>query len=371
MKKYNIVHIVGGINFGGVETVILNYFSYINSDKYNLHIISHEIPNSKCAEELEKIGFKIYYVPSKHENIIKNITTLYSLFKKIKPDIVHCHLTLSNYAPLIVAKLCGVKIRISHSHLSYENKNVLSKLYCLLIRLFCTHRMACGITAAQYLYGKKNDAIILNNAININKFKFDNNTRSKIRKKFGLDDNITLYGHIGRFHTQKNHIFLINLFNALCCKVDNAKLLLVGNGDLKNSILDLVEQLDIKDKVIFIDSCNEVSDYYQAMDIFLFPSLYEGLGMVLIEAQISGLPCIASENVPSETRLTDLVKFVSLKKDIDEWCNIILNTKINNNRKKYYKYLENSGYNIDFEYKKLDDFYKNILKDGDKNVKKV
>ena len=368
-NKIKIVHVVGGLNFGGVEAVLINYFSNINLENYDLTVISHEKSNKECKEQFEKIGFTIYEVPSKKENLKENIKQIYNILKKEKPDIVHSHLTLSNYAPLFIAWICKVRVRISHSHLVYERKNIIQKLHAFLSNLSATHYMACGEAAAKYLFGKKrgkkSKVYILNNAVDISKFQYLEKTRSEIRKELGIEEKFVV-GHIGRFHEQKNHEFLITAFKEVIKQNDNAVLLLIGNGKLKEKIKNQIERENIQDNVIILSGKNNIYDYYQAMDLFVLPSLYEGLGMVLIEAQISGLPCLASSTIPNEVKITPLLKFLDIN-STSIWSEQILKSKCNYNRLQYIDEVKKSGYDIRKEAEKLDKFYKKVK--GEKNVR--
>lgn len=366
-NKIKIVHVVGGLNYGGVEAVLLNYFSNINLEDYDLTIISHEKSNKECKEQFEKMGFTIYEVPSKKENFKENIKQIYKILKKIKPDIVHSHLTLSNYAPLCIAWICGIKVRISHSHLVYESKSAIQKLYAFLSNIFATHYMACGKLAATYLFGKKKvkkeKVYILNNAVDICKFQYSEETRNRIRKELEIEDKFVI-GHVGRFHEQKNHKFLISTFKEVKKQKNNAILLLIGNGQLKEEIEKQIKEEKLQDNVIILSGRNNIYEYYQAMDLFVLPSLYEGLGMVLIEAQISGLPCLASSTIPEEAKITSLVKFLDIN-SVDIWKEQILKSKCNDKRVQYIAEVKKSGYDIKEESEKLDKFYKKLK--GEKN----
>ena len=319
--KIKIVQVVGGLNYGGVEKVILNYFSNMDLSKYELTIISHEKSNEECKKQFEKLGFSVYEVPSKKENFKENIKQLYKIIKKIKPDIVHSHLTLSNYAPLFVAWLCNVKIRISHSHLVYDYKTKVQKLYAFLSNLFATHYMSCGRTAAIFLFGekkvKKEKVYILNNAVNIQEIALEGKNDPDNRRPMPWKD-----------------------------------------------IENKVKEEKLEDNVIILSGRDDVSYYYQAMDLFVLPSLYEGLGMVLIEAQIAGLSCLASATIPSEVKITPLLKFLNIN-DSSLWAKEMLNSKRNNERTKYLDDVKKSGYDIREEAKKLEQLYAELR--GDKN----
>lgn len=363
-NKIKIVHVIGGLNFGGVESVLLNYFCNLDLENYELTIISHEKANEKCKRQFEELGIEIHEVPSKKENFRENIKQIYNIIKEKKPDIVHSHLTLSNYAPLGIACFCKVKVRISHSHLVYTTKNTMQKIYAFLSNMFATHYMACSKLAAVYLFGKrrykKRKVHILNNAVDISKFEYKEEVRKKIREELKLKNQLII-GHIGRFHEQKNHEFLISVFKEVHKSNENSVLLLIGNGELKDKVKNKIKQENLEQSVIILSAIENIYEYYQAMDIFVLPSLYEGLGVVLIEAQIAGLPCFASSNITDEAKITPLLEFLDIN-NIYEWKDKIALCKKNEDRLKYKEEIEKAGYNIKIEAKKLAEFYEKIIK---------
>ncbi len=361
MPKTTLLHIVWGINFGGVEQFLLNYHSHMDNSSYALHIVAFDPINETCASQFRQLGFTVHHVTPKHESLLRYYHELSHLLHTINPDIVHCHLTTSNYAPLFISKLHKVKHRISHAHQSYPTKTISQRVRCLLTKAFCTQRAACEKTAAKFLYGNLHNVYIIPNAIMVTKFHYDHSERSRVRKTLNITQNQILYGHIGRFEEQKNHLFLLKIFAILHQKQPQSKLLLVGDGQLRAKIHKQVSNYKLKDAVFFINPRSNISKYYQAMDAFLLPSLYEGLGIVLIEAQAAGLPCFVSDAIPREAQLTDLVTFMSLQQSPMIWANTVLTTKPLNNRTIYNNQVQNSKYNITAAYKILQKFYQEIL----------
>lgn len=227
-------------------------------------------------------------------------------------------------------------------------------------KLYATDYMACTEHAGRWLFGNKtyNDGkvYLLNNAIDLNKFKYDEKLRMKKRKEFNIDDNTLVIGHIGRFVAQKNHTFLIDIFNEIHKNEENSILLLAGQGPLIEEIENKVESLGLNDSVKFLGQRNDVNELYQAFDIFLLPSLYEGLGMVLIEAQAASCPCVCSTEVPQIAKLTPLLEFVNLNDNIESWTKKV-NSLLRNERRNCIQEIINNGYDINTETIKLEQKY--------------
>lgn len=366
-KSIKIVHFVPRLVFGGVEAVILNYVNHFECiSDFEFHIITQDINSNDCLEQFKKNGFIVHIVTHKRKSIFKNIVEIYHILKKEKFDIVHSHMTLTNFYVLFLSHIVGTRVRISHSHNVFgENTNLVKryvvKVIKIMNRLTATDYMSCSRAAGEYLFGKRNvncgKVYLLKNAINLKKFIYNQDVRQRIRKKYGICDNDFCVGNIGRFANQKNQIFLISVFFELAKLEPNSKLLLVGDGELKTEIISKVNELKISEKVIFVGQTTTPYHYYQAMDIFCFPSLYEGLGIVAIEAQARGIPVLASDILPKEVAVTSLVEFCSLKEEPLEWARKLINLRkkecINSLEK-----LKEYGYSIEKEAKKLEVYYK-------------
>lgn len=235
-----------------------------------------------------------------------------------------------------VAKKNGVKIRIAHSHNSQTDKTLkgrLKRLMMLPYKYISTHNWACATEAGKFLYGNKQFEVIPN-AIDIKKFKFDQNIRNRLREELGFDNNDIVLGHIGRFNIQKNHDFLIDLMSKLKHKNNKFKLVLIGDGELKNEIKNKVIKKSLEKNIIFLGTKSNVCDYYNVMDMFLLPSLFEGLPVVGIEAQANGIKCLFSDVITKEVVLSDCIELLPL--NIDIWLE-----KIVNNVKSYDRYAKN------------------------------
>lgn len=364
-----VAHVVGKMVGGGVESFLMNYYKNIDKNKVQFDFIIDKDSTYVPREEIISLGGRIIEV-SPYQNILKYIRDMIKVFKENQYKIVHSHLNALSIFPLFCAKIAGVPIRIAHSHSTTNKKewkkNLIKNLLKPFSKIFANQFYCCSELAGRWLFGNKffesGKVTVINNAIDTNKFKYDENIRESVRNELNLNEQYVI-GNVGRFITQKNHIRLIELFFELTKEDDNVVLVLVGSGKLQSQIEKKVEELNISDKVRFLGLRKDINEIYQAMDLFLFPTLYEGLGMVLIEAQCSGLPCISSNEVPNNVKITNDVAFIDLNKENSIWVDEIIKFK-NSNKKRvsYDKEISNSGYDISVESKKLQSKYEELLK---------
>lgn len=345
MKNTNpirVLQILGSMDLGGAETMVMNYYRTIDRTKVQFDFLLHRQSKGAYDDEILELGGRIHYVPSinpKHyKHYLKSLKDFFSQYPEYK--IVHSHLNSLSVFALKAAKK-NSPIRIAHSHIAITPINILSffkknqsftnnikDLIHLLLRKSlkksASHFFACGAMAADWMYGTNPEkkVYVLNNAINIEKFSFDKNVGLETKEKLGVSNNFTI-GHVGRFHDQKNHVYIIKIFIEILKYKKNAKLVLVGTGSLQEKIKQDVKALGIEDKVSFLGSRTDIPEILQAFDIFLFPSLFEGLPVTLIEAQAAGLKIFSSDKVSSEVLITDLVEFIPLEKSPYEWASII------------------------------------------------
>lgn len=296
--------------YNGITSVILNYFRNMDRSNMQIDFVTPNQISDEYMEELKEANSRVFYIDRKGSPI-KYFIKLTKLLKKEKYNIIHIHgnssMMLLDLIPAVIAR---IPVRVVHSHNTLCNHILLHKLLNPLFRMCYTHGFACGHDAGRWLYGNRK-FIELKNGINVNFYRFDEKVREQYRKKLGIGNKIVL-GHVGNFIEQKNHTFLIDLFSDLLKSNSNYVLLLISDGALMDEIKNKVERLGISDNVIFLGKTPEVNKYLQAMDIFLLPSLYEGLPVVLIEAQCSGVPCIVSEKVSAEANITGTMKFVNI-----------------------------------------------------------
>lgn len=266
-------------------------------------------------------------------------------------------------------KKAGVPIRIAHSHSTTnkaeKKKNMMKMALRPFSKKYATHYFCCSELAGRWLFGDKTydsgNVFLLNNAINLDKFKYDKKIRDEKRKELELADNILAVGHIGRFVAQKNHIFLIDIFNEIHKKNDNAILLLAGQGPLQEEIKNKVHELGLESKVKFLGQINDTYKLYQALDIFVLPSLYEGLPVVGVEAQATGLLCELSNDMTKETKVLDTTRFISLNTSAEEWATIILDDYSKFKRHDTTSEITKNNFNIKNETSKLENEYSELL----------
>lgn len=365
-----IAHIVGKWVGGGVEAVVMNYYRYIDKSRFQFDFICDSDSTNIPYDEIKELGGKVILIPP-YQKVFEYQKELKKVLKEGNYKIVHSHINSLSVFPLHAAKKVGVPIRIAHSH-STTNKaewkrNMLKQVLKRFSKVYANRFMCCTEHAGRWLFGDKTfdegKVYVLNNAIDLEKFAYDEAARKKIRKEIKVDDDTVVIGHIGRFMKQKNHEFIIDIFNEYHKKNNKSLLMLVGQGPLMDEMKEKAESLGIKDSVRFLGQRKDANETYQAMDFFLFPSLYEGLGMTVIEAQCSGLPCVASTEVPSIAKVTDLLKFLDLTDDVNEWVKVIEEELKNNKRENKIDEVSKYGYNIKEEVKKLEDKYMSYYKE--------
>lgn len=359
-----VLHVVSGLVSGGVEQMLINYYSHMDRDRFQFDILYQHEPITACLRKFTDLGCNTYRIPSKREHPLRNFLETYRVIKRGHYDVVHAHMTLTNFIPLLGAKLCGVPTRISHSHATVEECNpFLAKLFRLLTRRFATDYFACGNDAAAFLYGQKicnsNKITIVRNAIDVDHFAFNDSMRVDERKKLGVSDRFVI-GHIGRFTEQKNHKFLIDVFREIYHVKPNSVLILVGAGELRNEIKDKVAKSGLQDAVLFLEPRADVSSLYQAFDVFLLPSLYEGLSLTSIEAQTCGLPCLFSDRITKECKLTESVQFLPIDHDTTIWVQAVLNLCKTYVRKSNYEEIRQAGFDIVTQVYKMENFLKYV-----------
>jgi len=331
-KKIKVLHVTGTMNCGGQETFIMNIFRNIDREKIQFDFVVHSKIKAHYDDEIKSLGGKIYRITPISKNPIKHMIELYKILKNNDYDVVHRHTASSIvFIDTLIAKLVGIKKIIAHSHNNKLQKQIfLSILFRPLLNISTTHKFACSNSAGTWLFGKNKDIGVIPNGIDLIKYKFNENIRDKYRKELNIENKIVL-GHVGRFNKQKNHNFLIDIFNEVYQQNKNYVLLLIGTGELEQQIQKKVKELNIENSVKFLGIRNDVNNLMQAMDIFLFPSIYEGLGIVLLEAQASALQCIVSENIQEEAIFSNNVVKIQLD-DVNLWKKEILNLKLDFNR---------------------------------------
>lgn len=352
-----VLQCVSNMDRAGIETMLMNFYRNIDKDKVQFDFLCNKSKPGDYDDEIRSLGGNIYVTPGlnplkwfKYQKFMKSFFENHPEYK-----IIHCQNEAMGFPALYAAKKCNIPTRISHSHNTitrFDFKWPIKILYKLLLKGVATDYVACSHAAGLYLFGK--DVKIINNAIDSDKFLFNNNIRKKIRKQLNIDNNYVI-GHVGRFEPQKNHEFIIDMFYNYQKENDKAVLLLIGTGSLFNRIKEKVEKLGIKDKVLFLGNISNVNEIYQAMDIFILPSEHEGLPVVGIEAQTSGLRCLFSDKITKEVDITGNVVFLPINSYEDWICEFNKNCSFERLNMK--KIIVDKNYDIKNATRRIEDFY--------------
>lgn len=363
MKNLNqspirVLHIVTNMNRGGLETMIMNYYRSIDKSKVQFDFLVHREQRADYDDEIETLGGKIYRLPILNplsNHYLKSIDNFFKEHKEYK--IVHSHLDCLSSIPLKYAKQNGVPFTIAHSHNASQDKNlkyIIKLMAKRKISKYADELFACSKKAGQWMFNTDN-FITLNNAINSKEYAYNEKKSKDLKEALGLSNKFVI-GHVGRFFKQKNHTFLIDIFKELSQINEDAVLMLVGGGELEEEIKNKVNELGLSDKVLFLGVRDDIPDLMQVMDVFLLPSLYEGLGIVLIEAQASGLKCIISDTIPDDGIITNNVTKVSLNKSPKEWSKEINNFR-NYDRNNTIEEIKTNKFDIDLNVEWLQNYY--------------
>lgn len=325
-----ILQCVNDMHRAGLETMLMNYYRSIDREKIQFDFLTHRPERSDYDDEIESLGGKIYYAPRLYPQNYPAYFSYMRDFFKNHPEyqIMHSHIDSMSYLPLLAGKKAGVPVRIAHSHntsIDKDFKYPLKQYFRFRITSAANHYLACGEEAGKYLFGNKEFKVIPN-AVDASKFYFNELVRQNKRKELGYTKEFVI-GHVGRISYQKNHKFLIEIFNELQKLETNAVLMLVGVGEKEPEIREQVKRLKLEEKVRFLGNRSDVNELYQAMDMFVLPSLFEGIPVVGIEAQFADLPCIFSDKIPKEVCFSKKSRFLGLDKRPLEWADTILEYK--------------------------------------------
>lgn len=328
-EPMRILQIVSSLNAGsGVLAVVLNWHRHLDRSKVQFdYLYTLDTPVNNQAE-IVQLGGRCYRLPHPFRSPVKFLRESYRFFKTHRYKTIHSHLTNLNFFFYPLAKKFGTKNIIQHTHTAKWGLTCKSAVrnYLLLHAVWplITHKLACSAAAGKAFYGK--NFRIVKNGINAEKFAYNPEIRTQKRKELGLEDNFVI-GHIGRFSPEKNHKFLLDVFEAVAAKDPFARFVLVGSGSLEKEIQDLALQKGLQDKTLFLGARKDAWKLYQAFDVFVFPSLQEGFGLVAVEAQTAGLPCILADTLPEEVRICNYQ--VLALKDAQTWADKVIALKAN------------------------------------------
>lgn len=306
-----------GMGFEGMSFVILNYLRNMPREGLQLHITADPELCDEMREILEALG-TVHIIPIKQENLKGYLKGIRDILKT-GMDVLHVHGNSGTMAmEAVLAKSCGVKNIIVHAHSTKTDHPAVNAILRYPMMLFSDERIACSVDSGKWLY-KKWKHTVLNNAIDISRFRFDPDIREQCRREFGIREEF-LVGHIGNFYEPKNHVFLIDIFAAFHKLKPDSRLLLAGRGPDFDAVVEKVNQLQLQDAVIFAGRRTDVERLYQAMDAFVMPSRWEGLPLVLLEAQASGLPVLASDRITKDVRCAENFWYLPIEEDPEVWA---------------------------------------------------
>lgn len=351
-KPLRILHVVINMNRGGAETLIMNLYRNIDTQTIQFDFLTCK--PGFFDDEISKLGGTVHRIPYVTDVGHKGFRIELETFFKIHPSysIVHSHLDKMSGVVMRAAKRSGVPIRIAHSHNTKSEGKLLQKIYksyaARNLTDCVTHRFACSTDSAKWLFNRQaKTAQIVKNGIELNTFTYHPKRQKEIRCMLGIPDSTVVFGHVGRFNKQKNHFHLIDIFVEIHEKVRDAMLILIGDGILKTSVEKKVYELGLDNKILFLGVRSDISDLLQGFDIFLMPSLHEGLPVTLIEAQCVDLPCMIANTITEDADLgIGLIHYLPLN-DFDKWRRTSMEL-IHSNRKRESKSfaLKQAGYDI-------------------------
>ena len=356
------------LNRGGAETMVMNYYRAIDRSKVQFDFVVHREEEGDYEEEIRSLGGKIYRMMPLRPHTFGKYERQISAFFDEHPEyrIIHGQCSESGYFFYKEAARRGIPVIIAHahnSHVKFDLRWIVRTWMKHKMRPYLTHYFACGEEAAEWLFGKElaKKAIILKNAIDTRQYLFDEQLREKKREELGLAPEVLTICHIGRFDKVKNHCFILDIFEKLLKRRPTAQLLLIGDGDLREQTEKKATQKGISTQIHFLGVRRDVNELLQAADVLVFPSLFEGLGIAVVEAQCTGMPCIISDIIPNEVMITNLVEKVSLHESASTWAEkLIAATTRTFDRPAYAEKVASAGYDIKSNSRWLENFYLNV-----------
>lgn len=364
-EPIRILQIIGIVCGGGVESVIMNYYRNVDRTKVQFDFVVDGYEKTILDDEILYLGGKVYHVESYRRNIFRYMKQVYQIVKMGNYDVVHVNMNTLSVFSLFSAWLAGAKIRILHNHSTAVKKEGVRSLMKTMLRpfapVFANRYAACSLLAGRWMYGDKRmdsgDIKIIRNAIDVNEYAYSPELRKKYRRELGIADDTLVIGHVGRFMFQKNHAFLLKIFRKVCELSSNVVLLLIGEGELRDDMERCAISYGIGDRVRFLGLRRDVRELYNAMDVFVLPSWYEGLPVVSVEAQANGLRSLFSTNVTAESGITQAAEYYALSDGAEKWAEYILK----GNNKRYANAgmdLRKAGFEIQSQAKALMTWYK-------------
>ena len=342
MKKRKIIHIIGSMNIGGAETFLMNILRNIDKERYEFVFVCYGEAKFDYEEEIKKEGARIERISiPKTVGFFRYIKELEELFIREKPDVVHAHTYYNSAFSMLAAKKVGIETRITHSHNTKSDVKegivyvIYKKIMKYIINKYSNVFLACGIDAGRAIFYKKNKYSVIYNGIETERFIFNKESRKLKREELGIKDDEFVIGNVARFMPVKNQSFLIDIFNEYLKINNKSKLILIGDGPTKEEIQKKVTKYNITEKVLFLGIRKDVNQLYNTMDLFVFPSLFEGFPVVLIETQINGLKALVSDNIDKTVKKSENIAFFDIVDSMDSILKLIEKNKEERKEKVY------------------------------------
>lgn len=359
-EPIRVLHIVGAMYPGGIENFIMNLYEKIDKEKVQFDIAIHMRKPNDYVEIIEQMGGKIYELPRLTKRPIQNLSQIYRIVKDNQYKIVIRHTANALVAPQLLSARIGGAHTICHSHSEQDPQLLLHQLGKILMGAAASERFACSEKAGQWMYGGKSFQII-HNAINIKRFAYSAAASRKVREEFNLGE-CRVYGYVANFTPSKNHIYLLKIFKEISRLDENARFFCLGDGLLRPDIESEIKRLKLENKVVLTGIRKDVENFMSCFDVLIFPSIYEGLPLTLIEAQAASLACLVSDTVTKDIVVSqNLVKYESLEKEPEVWAKTAVMMGIGTDRSCQYESISKAGYDIEALAQWYENYFVGIL----------
>ncbi|KGE14152.1 glycosyltransferase [Sphingobacterium deserti] len=358
-KNMRILHVVTRVDAGGISTFLHNYYTFSDRSNMQFDIVAIDTGYPQGYHEIfTSLGVNVFYMPNP---VIQRVAFLTRLIRSKAYDVVHAHIELQSSVYLALAALCGVKKRVAHAHLSRARHGFSNSILRLLMNMVVTARVGASDLSINAVFGKQyaKNAVVLYNAVDVKKFSFQPSVRDSKRTELGLSDRL-IVGFVGRLSAQKNVFFLLEIIMHLAKVRPEAILLIVGEGELRTEMEEKIREFDIESNVVFLNNREDIPQLMMAMDALLLPSFYEGLPLVLVEAQAAALKCLVSENVTKLVDVTEFIRYLDIE-NASMWSETIAKECLNYPRYSVEESITKKRFNIRKEAQNLNQFYKELI----------
>lgn len=369
-----ILEVCVDLDGGGIDRYLYNYCSRIQGIQFDFATVDSK-KDGILEPDLRKRGCKIFRVPRMSSGLRKNYKALHLIMTENHYDAVHVHLGYKGFLALLCAKNCGIHTRIVHAHIANVPETKLQRYIRFVLtqitKHLATNLAACGIDAAKWVWGSKayhqGSVIVHNNAIETHKYQYNSDIDIEYRKKMGIEEDVLVIGHIGRLSDQKNQLRLLDIFSVIHKQQPRSCLMLVGRGEQENEVREKIRSLGLEKSVMLLGVRSDVPSLLNMMDVFVFPSKYEGLPFTLIETQCNGLKTISSDTVTAQVKVSDCIEFLSLEDSNELWASAAVIAALNGHNIDARQSVITAGYDIDTEAEHLKNYYINLIRNEAKN----